>query len=472
MNGEIFEKAVETWRNNKGIGTMLCPMPLNNKIPILLVLQRLYNSSSNSSTIIITNTFNDRIELTEFLTHQGSEENDNEFKRLIDSKRIRIFTYEYFHRTHYISSAFLGIFYNIEEFDYFSREWLHTCRFKLIVLNKLLDKQEERVRLNQICPILNEFKQTEIDELRVNRPVEDTWISVTIPEDTETFKLLEKYNKEITTTLNIFDNFDNIKRARVGDATLNMSASEFCNRIAYENGWNEHLDMSIGYNVMIDQTYNPNNLSDRAKQCYEIIRLRSQLLTDFEGKLDEIYKICKEHENEKILIINKRGEFAAKVTAYLNVMFNDVVCGDYHNKLDNIILKNPDGTPVLIKSGVNKGKPKEIGYQAQMTLNQSKFNSGEIHILSASNSPNKDLNINVDVVIITSPICEDLKSYLYRLSKINYIGDTIKLYTIFCKSTMEHKILLNKEMPINHKIVNKNENIDISENNSNFIVVD
>ena len=153
-------------------------------------------------------------------------------------------------------------------------------------------------------------------------------------------------------------------------------------------------------------------------------------------------------------------------------MFDNVVCGDYHNKVENIILRNPDGSPVLVKSGINKGKPREIAYQAQMTLNQSKFNSGEINILSTNNSPDKKLNIDVDIIIITSPLCEDIKSYLYRLTKVNYRGDVIKLYTIFCKSTMEHKQILEKEVSVNHQIVNKDENMDISENNFDFVIAD
>ena len=172
------------------------------------------------------------------------------------------------------------------------------------------------------------------------------------------------------------------------------------------------------------------------------------------------------------MIINNRGEFAAKVTTYLNNMFDTVVCGDFHNKVENTILRKPNGEPILVKSGINKGKPKEIGWKAQMTLNQSKFNNGEINILSTNNSPDKSLNIDVDIVIITSPICEDIKSYLYRLTKVNYKGDTIKLYTIYCKSTLEHKRLLEREPSINHKIVNKDENIDISENNFDFVIAD
>lgn len=469
---EIFQKAVESWRNNNGVGTMLCPTPLDNRIPILYILQRMYARSPSCATVIIVEDFKTRMDLMEFMTTQEDEDNNNEFKRLFESKNIRIITREFLRTGKWSSHSFLGILYNINEFDIGLRLWISGCHFKLIVLNKILEIQEDRLYLSKICPILNEFKQNEIDELRTTRPVEEMYVGVTIPEDSENYKLLEYYNKEITTTLNIFNNFDNIKYARTGNPFTNQSAIEFCTRIAIENGWSEHLDMSIEYNRMIDETYNPNRLNDRAKQCYDIMRFRSNLVSDFEGKLDEIYKICKEHENEKILIINKRSEFAAKVTAYLNKMFNNVVCGDYHNKVENIIFRNPDGTPVLVKSGVNKGKPRELGYQAQMTLNQQKYNNGELNILSVSNTPSKDLNIDVGIVIITSPLCEDIKSYLYRLSKVNYIGDVIKLYTIFCKSTIEHKQLLNKEVSINHTIVNKDENMDISENNFDFVIAD
>lgn len=469
---ELFLNAVESWRVNSGIGSMLCPLPLDNRVPLLLILQRIYSRSPTCATVIIVESFKERLNLMDYLTNQEDTNNNEEFKRLFDEKNIRIITRDFLKSGRWNSHAFLGIIYNPENFDLSLRLWLDGCKFKLVILNKILDNQEDRLYLNKICPLLDEFKQNEIDELRTTRPVEETWVGVDIPTDSENYKLLEYYNKEITTTLNIFGCLDSIKFARVGNSLTNESAMQFCTKIAEENGWTDSLDMSTEYNQMIDEVYNPNSLNDRAKRFYDIVRERSHIMTDFDGKLDKIYEICKEHENEKVLVISKRGEFAAKITTYLNNMFDNVVCGDYHNKVENVILKNPDGSPVLVKSGVNKGKPKEIGYKAQMTLNQSKFNNGEINILSTSNTPDKSLNIDVDVIIITSPLCEDIKSYLYRLTKVNYRGDTIKLYTLFCKSTMEHKQLLEKEMSSNHIIVNKDENIDISENNFDFVIAD
>lgn len=467
----IFQDAVESWRVKNGVGTMLCPAPLNNKIPILLILERIYNKSPTCSTTIIVESFNDRLDMIDFLTNQENEENNQEFKRLIN-KYIHVITYDFLSSGRWYGSSFLGIIYNPKKFNLVLQLWLDRCKFKLIVLNKLLDEQDDRVSLNKMCPILNEFKQAEIDELRTSLPVEEMYVGVDIPTDSEDYQLLEYYNKEISTTINIFENFDNIKYARVGNPITNESAMEICTKIAYNNGWNENLDMSVEYNQMIDATYNPNLLNERASKCYETIRLRNHILTNFNGKLDKIYEICKKHEHEKILVINNNGEFAANVTTYINNMFGNIVCGDFHNKLENIILKNPDGSPVLVKSGVNKGKPKEIGWKAQMTLNQRKFNEGCINIISTNNSPDKNLNIDVDIVIITSPLCELIKSYLYRLTKVNYKNGIIKLYTIFCKETLEHKRLLEREPQINHIIVNKDENEVFSENNFDFVIAD
>ena len=67
----------------------------------------------------------------------------------------------------------LGIIYNPNCFDKYLEGWISSCRFKLVVLNKVLDEQSERISLNNTVPTLNEFKQAEIDELRTTRPVEE-----------------------------------------------------------------------------------------------------------------------------------------------------------------------------------------------------------------------------------------------------------------------------------------------------------
>lgn len=230
--------------------------------------------------------------------------------------------------------------------------------------------------------------------------------------------------------------------------------------------------MSVELNIQLDELYNPGSLRDRAGQTYEIIRNRSQLLSDYEGKLDEILKIVQENSNDKILIISKRGEFASKITEYLNTLSEDIICGNYHDKAEPVPAIDLDGNPVFYKSGNKKGERKLMCYQAQKTRNEYLFNTGKIRVLSTNAAPDKELTINVDTIVITSPQCEDIKSYMYRLSNVSYPANKLKLYSIYIKNSLEQTKLLNKPLLNVHKIVNKCENNVINENNSDFILVD
>ena len=113
-----------------------------------------------------------------------------------------------------------------------------------------------------------------------------------------------------------------------------------------------------------------------------------------------------------------------------------------------------------------------MGCKAQMTLNESRFNENKIHCLSLSNAPDKSLNVDVDIIIITSPLCEDIESYLYRLSKVRPINGKLKLFSIFCKNTIEQQRLFNKSVKQSHIIVNKSEFTDNAEKNTDFLIVD
>lgn len=469
---EIFENAALNWRDNKGVGTAFVPAPLNDKVLVYDILTRLYARSPTSTTVIIVNEFATRKEIIEFLTTTGNEENDKEFKNLIDSKLIKIFTLQFLATGGWHSVSTLCIWYRPEEYRDGAAIYINRCKYKLVVLNKLFTKNADSTALYRIAPLLDCFKQAEIDALRVSSPIEETLIDVVIPEDTETYKLYQYYCKYIETSLNIFGSLDIMQQARIGNTILNISSATICAQIAQENGWNEHLDMSFEYNRQIDELYNPNNLRDRATQTYEIIRNRTNLLADYEGKLEKVLELVKEHSGDKILIINKRGEFANKVTEFLNNNSETDICGNYHNKVDNIDAVDIYGRPIYFKSGAEKGKRKSMGARAQMSLNEDKFNLGMINCLSLSNAPDKSLSVEVDVVIITSPLCEDIESYLYRLNNVHIHNSKIKLFSIFCRNTIEQQRLFNKPMTETHTIVNKSEFNADNGNKFDFIIAD
>lgn len=469
---EIYEDAIIHWRDNKGIGTALIPHPLNDKYLVLGILQRIHTRSPACNTLIITTNFQERIDLIEFITHQEDEENNEEFKKYISDKNIKIFTADYIDRSGIFFVPFVCILYHCDKVYDKVIYVLSQSKFKLVVLNKIIPSSEDMNKIYSVSPLLNDFKQNELDELRTNTPVEEIWVDVSIPENSETFKLLKYYDEYVATSISIFGSFDIIQQARLGNNQLNISANQICNQIAYENGWNEHLDMSVEINVQLDELYNPGSIRDRASKTYEIIRNRSQLLSDYDKKLDAILKIVEENKNSNILIINKRGEFASKVTDFINNMSETPICGNYHDKVEPIPAIDEQGNPLFYKSGNSKGKRRYMCAQAQKTRNEYDFNRRKLRVLSTNSAPDKQLSIGVDIIIITSPQCEDIKSYIYRLSNVYYPKRKLKLYSIYVKNSLEQTKLQNKPTTNNHVIINRCENNVISENKSDFIIVD
>lgn len=471
--GEIFEDAINHWKDKKGVGTALILPPLNDKVMVLGILQRVCNKSPTAKIIICVNSFDERIAIIEFLTNQkGEDENNNEFKKLIKDGFIKVFTNDFISKSSYIGSPLLCIIYHPTTIDRGIKALLDFSKFKLVIMNKLLTNNNDSALLYKLCPILDDFKQNEVNAIRTSSPVEDIRLGVNIPEDSEEGKLLKYYNEYVSTSMSIFGSFDIMNQARIGNKDFNISSIQICSQIAKENGWNKHLDMSMEFNVQIDELYNPGKLKDRASDTYEIIRKRSNLLSDYNGKLDVIYNIVHDNPNKKILIINKRADFASKVTDYINNLSETVICGNYHDKVSPIPAVDINGNPLYYKSGNRKGERKMMADKAQRTFNEAAFNRGDIRVLSTSNSPDKTLCVNIDIVIITSPQCEEIKSYIYRLDNLRFNDNIIHLYNIYCKNSTEEKLLDSQMLSSNHKVLNDEEKVIIEQDNSNFIVVD
>lgn len=466
---DLFNNAINQWRDIGGKGTAFIAPPLDPKVMVLLTLQKVYAKNPCNNVIIVVNNFNDRTDIIEFLTHQSDEENNREFKKLIDEKFLRIYTLSYAKTYIPFHACNLCILYKPESFDPTLSSFVKS-KFKLVILSKLLPS-EDSFKLHLICPLLDAFEANEVEAVRLSTPVEEMRCGVEIPIDSNCYKTLQDYNDYIATSINIFGSFDIMQQARLGNPALNISATQICAQIADENGWKDKMDMRSELNAQIDALYNPNNLRDRASQTYEVIRKRTSLLANYEGKLETILEIIKKHQNEKILIINKFGEFANIITDYVNSMADYAHCGNYHDKVENIPAVDSFGNPVYYKSGEHKGERRMMGAKMQKTTNVKLFNQGKLNVLSANAAPDKDLECNIDVVIITSPMCEELKSYLYRLSKVIF-GSPIHLYYIYCESTMEQKILDNRAVPVTHTLLNDVKRINEIENNLDFIVVD
>jgi hypothetical protein len=468
--GELFIKAIEEWRIKKGIGTAIIPFGVNDKVLMLGILQRVYNNKNFGRTFIITSDFNERSQLVDFLTHQNEEENNKEFKDLISKKTIKVVSKNLVEDNLFTLNGIfsLVILYHVEDITNIICEALNKGKFKLVIVNKLI-ADEDRSKLYKICPLLETFKEDEVRSIRLSTPVEELLVDVQLNSKDE--KTLKQHNDYITTSVNIFGDLKMLDKARIGDKDNNVSAEEVCRRVAISNGWSENLDMNIEYNRQIDFLFNPISLSDRAKLTYDIIRARTELLASNENKLQATYEIVKEHSYKKILIINKKANFATQVRDYLNKSFNKQVCECFHDKLDSIELKDINGNFVTYKSGAKAGMIKMAGAQLQCTMNMSSFNNNRINVLSVGNAPDKKLAIDVDIVIITSPLCNDIESYIYRLDKVNF-NSPIKLFTLYISNTLEQRHLQERRLPVSHILLNNIKNIAAYDKINDVIVVD
>ena len=325
--------------------------------------------------------------------------------------------------------------------------------------------------LSKVCPTLDTFKQQELDAVRINTPVEEVLIPLRLDSNSEDANLLDKYNKEISTSINIFGSFDVMNEARIGNSKTNTSALDVCNRIAKDNGWDLNLDMSIELNREIDKYYNPLAINDRASKTFELIRLRSNLLSDNNIKLKEINDIVEENKDKKILIINKRGEFASDVTNYLNTLNDKDICGNYHDKVENVIAIDDNGNIIYYKSGAKKGQQKIISHQAQSSANERLFIEGCTNVLSIKQSSNTKLGIACNLVILTSPLLGDIADIKRRFCNVRFTYNPTIIYKVYCKSTIEQDKL---DIGItNHitNVINENENnISFDENTGDIVL--
>ena len=466
---ELVTSGIYKWRDAKGKGTLIIPQPIDSKFIILATLQLVFIKNKNIAPIIVCKNSNDVLTLTNFLTTREYEENNKFFRTVLNSRQLKIYTTS-ITKNLIVDKIDLLIYYNLEDIDDNTLNLTNKAHFILGVFERVIRNTITASKLYVKAPPIEYFTQKQLTAARLSSPVEEMLIDVAIPEDSEDLKLLNYYNEYIATSLSIFGDLDTMNIARTGDVKTNISSTQICRQIAENNGWNERLDMSIPFNQKLDATFNPINIRDRANGTFEIIRKRSDLVSSNKCKLDAILKIVNDNPTAKILIISKKGEFASVITDYINKHHDKPICGNYHDKVEPIAAVDSLGKPILYKTGAKKGQQRYYGADAQKSNNLLAFNDGFMNILSAANAPDKDLSCNIDIVIITSPLCSSIESYIYRLSSVRF-AIKLKMFTIYIKNSLEKEKIISRSIPQNHVVINPIKS-EIVENNSDFVIVD
>lgn len=440
---KVIKSIIDGFQAQKGKMSFYCfDSELIPKI-IYNVVMLFHNKHSDEQIFIVVDSYNTRKVITNYIKNK----NKNDINIKIISEDYISIKYHY----NYKLIITVGVNSNFDTIKHLNDE----SKFTMCILTKNIMNNDFIYNVRKILPNIT-IVDTAITEntARIYQPVEEHRIGVELyDEDRHTY---DKYTEYINTTLSILGNLYNIEKCKKGDDKLNISAAEFRTTLAKENGWSENLDTNIPFMKQIDDIYNPNVIYERACTFYNITKSRRDLISDNEAKLEIIKNICLDNPDKKILIVSKRAEYAGKVSAYLrNCGIN---CGDYHDCLEDTIAVDDTGVPILVKSGPNKGKPKFIGWQAQSSLNEKRFNEGYINVLSIKNASNTKLKIACEMVIFTTPLCDSIIDMKQRFIDIVFTDIPTKTYIIYCMATFENdKLLKDKTNPI-IKVIDETKN--------------
>lgn len=457
---KLINQVVDGFQRLKGKASVYCFS--KDVIPELLyhIITRLTQKYKDASIFIVVDCYDTRKNIIGYLKENNIREDTGYNIRCLSVDYVRE-QYKY----SYALTVTVGVNDNFSILNKLYRE----SKFTLSILTKNIMDNNFINNVRNILPCIDTADlDIAIRHDNIYSPVEEHRYGVELSDDDR--ELYNKYTDYITTCISIFGDLSNIEKCKKGDDKLGISATDFRNTVAYENGWNENLDTNIPFMKQIDDIYNPNVLFERACTFYTIAKQRRDLVCDNDAKFEVIKNICLDNKDKKILIISKRGEYAAKITKYLNEN-SDIKCGDYHDCIEDAIAVNDIGIPILVKSGVNKGKPRVIGAQAQSSLNERRFNAGVINALSIKSASNVKLKIACDIVIFTSSLCDNIIEVKSRFTDVVFNGVPTKTFRVYCNSTIENDKLNKEKENTLFTIINETENNVLYDENSGDIIL-
>lgn len=456
-NEKFIKEVMKGFQNNRGKGSVYCIRPFTPYNLIAECVSSFSNKHIGKQVLIVVDEYNKRVNIINKINELFPNNNFN----------FKVLNVDYINTNYHYIYDYTIIVGNIDNFILVNKLRMES-KFTLFIMTEHIKNQDFVKRVRTILPNIDvSVNKDDVQRELIYSPVEEYWYEVELSdEDREQY---DKCTEFINNTIAIFGSLKNIELAKHGDATINLSSSEFRHSLAKQNGWSEELDMKVDYNKMIDANYNPNILFEKACTFYNISNERRNLLLNNKNKIDEVYNICLNNIDKKILILSKNGEFAAAITKHINETYGKDICGDYHDCIEDMIAVDMYNNPILIKSGKDKGKPRVVKSTAISTNNEKRFNSGIINILSAKISSNTKLSINVDIVIFTDGISADITEVKSRFTNSTFNVPTIT-HRLVTNNSVELKKLLEKNQPANVIIYRTNEKNAIFDEKSGDII--
>lgn len=456
---ETYSFLINKWASAeyKGRGSIHCVKPLDYSEIICRIITQMRNKNPTAKVFIAVKEWTNRVKVYD------------KFKEYnIDSNTINCVTEGYLNAKYTYSYDICFIIGINEVTPEVYNLFVHSKFRLMILIDDVIDAKKLSNIYEKCKPINNPIDSNSINAYRLSLPVEENQIAVDFA-NTEHLNVYNSYSEYITQVLQIFGDFNTIAYARKG-APDGRSAEQVLNDIAVYNGWSSTMDMTNPFTKQIDECYNPIVLGEKAHTCYEVMRKRGILVSDNSAKLKTIAQIVRDNPNDKIIIISKRGEFAAEITNYLNEVFGEI-CGDYHDKVEPRIMTDDNGVPILYKKGSAKaGQPKIAHAQAIGSRNLDFYNRGRLRVLSLKNASNTAISASFSVMIITSSLCDTIDEIRYRFNHLDIDSNKLVVYKLFMNETIEEKALGKEKPSPNHTIIEAKKNFVFgSENNEDII---
>lgn len=441
---KYLNEVMQGFQDAKGKACLFCPNTIDYINIVVEAIRRYRVRRPDEQILIIIGEYSTRMKLCNKLSIEGLLNN------------VKILTYEYVKTIYAINFIILLDLDDIPTFD----QVADNTKFVFGIYSKMYSADFINHVRNKLVNIEANISVNQIMSDRVNSPIEEHRIGVNMSDkDLAQYTKCDNYIKDC---MSIFGSLEIANYCRIGNVNTGISAAQYRQELAYANGWSPTLDMSVPIYKNIDDVYNPNTLYERASILYNIIRERSNIVSDNTAKLEKIYNIIKDNPNKKILIISKRGEFANKIADYITNA--GIECGCYHNDIESQYLNDENGNIICYKSGANKGKYKLFGAQAISNACMAAYNEDRLNILSAKASSSDALSILVDILIITFPIAGDYEEIVNRFIHSKFVNG-LQLYKIYCNNSTESKEIEKQVPKRNVKLVENCLNIVIEEQN-------
>ncbi|MBP3201302.1 MAG: hypothetical protein J6M39_06605 [Lachnospiraceae bacterium] len=434
---KINQLLQEGFLANKGKGSILAYPPLNIGKVLLGTIGKLILKRPNEKLLIVVEDYKYREEILKVIK-ETLELNEAVFIE----NHIQFLTQNYAYNKLYLYTT--NIIVGIDNDIYINKSFQES-KFTLAVITNPKIKLNKLTNIQSILPNIHlGIGDNELQQSKINVPVTEYRHGIYLSEEEK--KQYDKYSDFIKDSMTVFGDFNMVELCRNGDKISNTSAMTICNNVARQNGWNSELDMSVEFNVQIDKVYNPNAIHERAQLIYNIARERKNLVCNLTSKINEVINIVKANPFKGIVIVSKSGEFANEIADALNK--ENIICGLYHNEIPASYMPDENGETITYKSGVNKGKPKLFKASALSTYWMQMYIYGQTHVLSMKSASDNNLEIDIDIVIFTTTLIDDIFKFKARFKNCRFKGDNTEIHRIYCVDTIEENSMY-KERPTN-----------------------